>query len=213
MSGSHARTQGVTAAAEKIRSRLEDLPEGSMRRRVLECARQFKSSWVDLGRMLSEVKREALWREWGYASFDAYCAKELFIRKQTAEKLTTSYGFIERHEPSLARGKEPRPAPSFEVIEVLSRAEAAGRLPQDGWREMREEILERPPSPAALNRQLSERYGPAPRLEPATEEERLRRLASMARRLAGACAGDEAVPSAVVERARALAEDLDGLLR
>jgi hypothetical protein len=202
----------VTAAAEKIRSRLEELPEGSMRRRVLECARQFKSSWVELGRMLSEVKRESLWREWGHASFDAYCAKELFIRKQTAEKLTMSYGFIERHEPSLVRGEEPRPAPSFEVIELLSRAEAAGRLPQDGWSEMREEIFDRPPSPAALNRQLSERYGPAPRVEPRPQEGRLRKLASMAHRLASACAADHEVPRAVAERAQALAEDLDDLV-
>jgi len=202
----------MTATAEKIQSRLEDLPDGSMRRRVLECARQFKSSWVELGRMLSEVKREALWREWGYASFDAYCAKELFIRKQTAEKLTMSYGFIERHEPSLVREKEARPAPSFEVIEVLSRAEAAGRLPEDGWRELRDDILERPPTPAALNRQLSERYGAAPRAAPPPEAERLRKLAALAHRLSAACGAEESVPKAVAERARALAEDLDELL-
>ena len=81
-----------------------------------------------------------------------------------------------------------RPAPSFEVIEVLSRAEAAGRLPEDGWRELREDILERPPTPAALNRQLSERYGAPPRPERASEGERLRKLAALAHRLASACA-------------------------
>ena len=32
-------------------------------------------------------------------------------------------------------------APPFEVIEVLSRAEAAGRLSADGWRELRDEVL------------------------------------------------------------------------
>jgi hypothetical protein len=205
----------VIAAAEKIRSRIEDLPEDSMRRRVLECARQFKASWVDLGRLLSEVKREALWREWGYASFEAYCARELFIRKQTAEKLTMSYGFLSRHEPAIVREKEPQPAPSFELIEVLSRAEAAGRLPADGWQEMREDVLERPPSPAALNRRLTERYGATPRAEAQSsqpEGERLRRLAAVARRLAGACAAEDGVPSAVAERARALAEDLAELI-
>jgi hypothetical protein len=202
----------VTAAAEKIRSRIEDLPEGSMRRRVLESARQFKASWVDLGRMLSEVKREALWRAWGYASFDAYCAKELFIRKQTAEKLTTSFGFLSRHEPSIVRGEGPRLAPSFELIEVLSRAEAAGRLPEGGWEEMREDILASPPSPAALNRQLSERYGPAPRPEPQAEGERIERLVAMARRVASACAAEGGVPRAVAERARALADDLAELV-
>ena len=29
------------------------------------------------------------------------------------------------------------------MIEVLSRAEAAGRLSQEGWRELRDEVLER----------------------------------------------------------------------
>jgi hypothetical protein len=199
----------MTASAEKIQSRLEDLPEGSPRRRVLEAAGRFKSSWVELGRLLSEVKRDELWQAWGFKSFDAYCAKELFLRKGTADKLTASYGFMERHEPKLVRAEAPRPAPSFEVIEVLSRAEAAGRLPEDGWEELREEILERPPSPAALNRQLSERFGPPARPEPAGEEERLRKLAALARRLAGLCGADEAVPRAVAARAQALAEDLD----
>jgi hypothetical protein len=202
----------MTMAAEKIQERLEELPEGSLRRRVLESARRFKSSWLDLGRMLSEVRRDGLWREWGYKSFDAYCAKELFIRKQTADKLTMSFGFIERHEPAMARGDAPRPAPSFEVIEVLSRAEAAGRLPADGWQELREELVERPPTPTALNRQLSERYGPAPRPEAPREGERLRKLAALAHRLATACAQEDAVPKAVVERARALADDLDELI-
>jgi hypothetical protein len=202
----------MTATAEKLQARLEDLPDGSLRRRVLESARRFKSSWVELGRMLSEVKRDGLWREWGYASFDVYCAKELFIRKQTADKLTASFGFMERHEPALVRDAAPRPAPSFEVIEVLSRAEAAGRLPADGWGELREEILERPPTPAALNRQLSERYGSAPRTEPPPEGERLRKLAALAHRLASACASEDGVPRAVTERARALAEDLDELV-
>ena len=201
----------MTVAAQKMESRLEELPEGSTRRRVLECARRFKSSWVELGRMLSQVRRDELWRDWGYRDFDAYCGKELFIRKATADKLTMSYGFIERHEPALAREGAAKAAPSFEVIEVLSRAEAAGRLPVDGWQELREDVLERSPTPAALNRQLSDRYGPPARPEPPPEGERLRKLAALAHRLASACAAEDGVTEAVVERARALAEDLDEL--
>jgi hypothetical protein len=204
----------MTAAAQKIEEQLEELPEGSTRRRILECARRFKSSWVELGRMLCEVRRDALWRAWGFKSFDAYCAKELFIRKATADKLTASYGFIERHEPSVARSEPAaaRPPPSFEVIDVLSRAEAAGRLPENGWRELRDDVLERPLTPAALSRQLSERFGPPPRSDPPPEGERLARLAAAAKRLAAACASEECVPRAVAERAQALAEDLSELM-
>lgn len=198
----------MTAAAEKIQTHIDALPEGSLRRRTLECARRFKASWVELGRMLSEVKRGGHWREWGHGSFEAYCSKELFIRKQTAEKLTASFGFLSRHEPAMVREGAARPAPAFEVIEVLSRAEAAGQLPEEGWRDLRDEILERPPSPAALHRQLTDRYGAPPDPPRPAKGDRLKRLASLAQRLASACSSEDDVPKAVVERARALAEDL-----
>jgi hypothetical protein len=97
------------------------------------------------------------------------------------------------------------------VIDVLSRAEAAGRLPDDGWSHFRDEVMERPPTPAALNRQLSERYGAPPPPEAPPEEERLRKLAALARRVASACAQEGAVPEALVERARGVAEDLEEL--
>ena len=152
----------MTATAAKLAARAEDLPEGSPRRKVLECAQRFKSAWVELGRLLSEVRRGEAWRAWGYPSFERYCSKELFIRGATAEKLTASYAFLERHEPALARPGARSPAPPFEVIEVLSRAESSGRLTESGWRELRDEVMERPPTPSALNRRLDERLGPPP---------------------------------------------------
>ncbi len=202
----------MSATAEKLAARAEDLPEGSMRRRALEGARRFKAAWVDFGRLLSQVRREQLWKEWGHASFERYCSRELFIRPSTAEKLTLSYGFLERHEPELARARgEPR-APPFEVVEVLSRAEAAGRLSHAGWRELRDEVLERPPTPAAMTRRLAEKFGPPPPPAP-RKTERLERLAALARRLAAVCEDDPAVPRSLVARAADLAGELEGLAR
>jgi hypothetical protein len=202
----------VTATVEKLTARAEDLPEGSVRRRVLEGARHFKAAWVDFGRLLAQVRHEELWKEWGYPSFERYCAKELFIRPVTAEKLTASFGFLERHEPSLARshGGDGK-APPFEVIEVLSRAEAAGRLSQEGWRELRDEVLQNPPTPAAMNRKLSERFGPPPAAPTPRKGERLARLAALARRLAASCEDDAAVPAPLTKRAADLARDLEAL--
>ncbi len=201
----------MSSTVERLAARLEDLPEGSMRRRVLEGVRRFKASWVEFARLLSQVRREELWREWGHKSFESYCARELFVHRQTADKLTLSYGFLERHEPQLARAREGRAAPPFEVIEVLSRAEAAGRLPVSGWAEMRDEILERAPSPAAVSRRLADRFGPVPRSPPAGGAEPRARLAAAARRLAEGCRAEEGVPKGVAERAEALARDLAGL--
>jgi len=202
----------MTATAEKLTARAEDLPEGSVRRRVLEGARRFKAAWVDFGRMLAQVRHEELWKEWGYPSFEKYCTKELFIRPATAEKLTVSYGFLERHEPALARAPHGEAkAPPFEVIEVLSRAESAGRLSQEGWRELRDEVLANPPTPSAMNRRISERFGPPPPPPTARKAERLSRLAALARRLASACEEENAVPQTLAKRAADLARDLEEL--
>lgn len=202
----------MTATAQKLAALAEDLPEGSVRRRVLEGARRFKAAWVDFGRLLAQVRHEELWKEWGYPSFERYCGKELFIRPATADKLTASYGFLARHEPALARSQPgDGRAPPFEVIEVLSRAEASGRLSQEGWRELRDEVLAHPPTPAAMNRKLSERFGPPPAPPAPRKPERLSRLAALARRLAAACEDDSAVPSALARRAADLARELEEL--
>jgi hypothetical protein len=198
----------MSSSAERISSRIEELPEGSPRRRVLEAARRFKASWVELARLLAQVKRDGSWREWGHASFERYCTGELFIRKQTAEKLLASFGFLERHEPALARPRgEPR-APPFEVIEVLSRAEAAGRFSESGWQELREEVLERSPTPAVVNRRLAERFGPPAAPSAPPRAERLARLAAAARRVAEGCRSERGIPPEVAAQAGAVAEAL-----
>jgi hypothetical protein len=202
----------VTGTTDRLAARAEELPQGSLRRKVLEGARRFKAAWVDFARLLAEVRRGELWREWGYPSFERYCTGELFIKKATAEKLTASYGFLERHEPRIAEGRGgDGSAPPFEVIEVLSRAEANGRLDAAGWRELRDEVLERPPTPASMNRTLTEKYGPPPAPPRPGKEERLGRLAAQARRLAEACAAEGGIPKAVAARAEALADELGAL--
>jgi hypothetical protein len=202
----------VTSTAAKLAARADDLPEGSTRRKVLEGAQRFKSAWVELGRLLAEVRRDELWRVWGHPSFERYCTKELFIRGATAEKLTASYAFLERHEPAVARAGGGSSAPPFEVIEVLSRAEATGRLSDTGWRELRDEVMERPPTPAAMNRRLAEKFGPPAPPPAPPRSERLERLAAAARRLAVACQDESAVPRSVAQRAEALAGEIEALL-
>jgi hypothetical protein len=196
------------ATAERLAARAEELPEGSLRRRVLEGAQRFKAAWVEFGRLLADVRRKELWRGWGHPSFERYCSKELFIRSATADKLTRSYGFLERHEPELARARGDSKAPPFEVIEVLSRAEESGRLPDGGWRELRDEVLDRPPTPAVMNRRLSEKYGPPPAPPAPSRGDRLTRLAAAARRLAEACDEEPALPKALARRAADLAGEI-----
>lgn len=202
----------TTKVVSRLAERIEELPEGSFRRQVLESARRFKSSWMELARLLARVRSEEAWAEWGHPSFEAYCTRELFLTRGTAEKLTASYGFLERREPALARARDLAEAPPFDVIEVLSRAEAAGRLDDDSWKGMRQEVLGGEADRADVSRRITERFGPAPRPAPASDDERRERLAAQARRLADACDADPDLPSAVRRMARDLAAALERLV-
>jgi len=201
----------ATKVVSRLQERIDGLPEGSFRRKVLESARRFKSSWVELGRLLSQVRREGSWREWGHDTFEGYCARELFLTRATAEKLTLSYGFLERREPDLVQARDVREAPPFEVIEVLSRAEAAGRLDDEAWGDLREDVLDGDAGRAEVSKRLAERFGPPARPEPRDRGERLGRLAAAARRLAEACEGEREVPAALRRHANELAEALERL--
>ena len=201
-----------TGAVSRLDARIGELPEGSLRRKVLESARRFKASWVELGRMLAQVRREEAWQEWGYESFEEYCTKELFLRRATAEKLALSYGFLERHEPELARARDVRSAPPFEVIEVLSRAEAAGRMDGATWGELRDEVMDGEAGRAEVNRA----HRRALRSRPPRSAQPRRRsawpaIAGAARRLAEACEGDKEIPAPLRRAARELADALDRL--
>jgi hypothetical protein len=203
----------MTQTDAEMRDIAASLPPGSLRHTVLTSARRFKSSWAELGKLLVQVRDEAKYEEWGYQTFEAYCAKELHIRKATALKLTRSFSFLDRHEPEEARSEEVvQRAPAFEVVEVLADAEERGQLTPDEYKSLRESIWN-PDKPAAeLKREFSERF-PKPPPAPPVEGMQLRGFAKTARKLSGELNGSRLVPSDIAERAAALAEDLEELAK
>jgi len=189
-----------------LANKAQTLRPGSFRHTVLLAARRFKSTWVDLGRLLVKVRDEASYEQWGYPTFENYCAKELHIRKQTALKLTRSFSFLRKHEPKHLGGDLVDHAPAFEVVEVLADAEDRGQLTAADYRAVRDSIWDPERPSSELRRELAERF-PRP---PPQERSDLQQVARAARRLVGqlkSCG----VPCATIERADALAEELEEL--
>jgi hypothetical protein len=179
-----------------------------LREAVVQAARRFKSTWVELGRLLVAVRRENLFEQWGYDSFEAYCAKELHIRRQTALKLTRSFSFLDKHEPRrMAADDASIRAPSFEVVEVLAQAEERGQLSSDEYRTIRESIWDPARAPSELKRELSARFPQAP----PDRDHALGRLAQTARRLANELRAVGGIPRAIGEHAASLADELERL--
>jgi hypothetical protein len=210
----------VQTAGEAVLARkANEVEPGSLRHQVLLSARKFKSSWVELGAMLVKVRAQSAFEQWGFASFEEYCSKELRIKRATALKLTTSYSFLSRHEkgllprevgPDSPASEKAREVPAFEVVSVLAGAEERGQLSEADYRSLRESIWSDETPAPQLARELSERFPPPPRPAPPAERV-VRRLAQMARRFAGEVRSCKKVPEAVCQRAEALADDLEEL--
>jgi hypothetical protein len=200
------------ATAEDVNPRKAlEVEPGSFRHTVLLAARRFKSSWVELGKLLAKVRNDGTFEEWGFPTFEAYCLSELRIKKQTADKLTRNFGFLEKHEPQVMRTPElAEAAPAFEVVEVLAQAEERGQLSAAEYKSIRDSIWNQEKPTSELRKELVEKF-PAPEVKGDAAGE-LKRLWSQARRLAAELHANRSVPSAIRERANALAGDLEELV-
>jgi hypothetical protein len=111
----------VDRALAALEEQHADDPE---RVELLRRTRRFKSSWLQLGEALAEVKRGKTWERWGYETFEAYAKAELKLRMETVEKLTGSYMFLHKRAPEVLR-RDPleNHLPSYQAIDFLRRAE------------------------------------------------------------------------------------------
>lgn len=128
--------------SQHIEQLMRQLPPESERYQVLATAKQFKSSWVELGEWLARVSNKKQFSEWGFNSFEDYCAKEIRIRRQTAEKLLLAFRFLERREPGLLERKEGRPLPDYRSIDLLRKADEREHFSMEEYSELRQAVIE-----------------------------------------------------------------------
>lgn len=133
---------------ESLEKKMEGVDENSLRYHILQNAKNFKTSWIELGRALYTVSKDKLYKEWGYSSFDIYTVREIGIRKQTAMKLVRSYYFLEKEEPlylkkDYVESTEAASIPSYESVDVLRQAKNKKVLDEDGYAELKKEVFEK----------------------------------------------------------------------
>jgi hypothetical protein len=165
-----------------IEQLMAELDPDSERYRVLATAKRFKSTWVELGEQLLKVSRDGLFSQWGYSSFEEYCSREVRIRRQTAEKLTLAYRFLEKEEPQLlARHAELKPLPDYRSVDLLRQAREE-QLPAERFAELRKAVIDDERSHPTVLKHYREATAAT---RPAAEEERqaLQNALAAARRL------------------------------
>ena len=146
--------QKQTKGAQHIEQLMSQLPADSERYQVLATAKQFKSSWVELGERLAKISNNNSFSEWGFTTFEDYCAKEIRIRRQTAEKLLLAYRFLERKEPGLLEKKSGRPLPDYRSVDLLRKADEEEQFSMAEYNELRQSIIEAERSHPSVSKQF-----------------------------------------------------------
>jgi len=173
---------------EQIEKKMSQVEGDSLRHHLLQRAKEFKTSWVDLGKALYTVWKEKRYKGWGYVTFDAYTAKEIGIRKQTALKLLRSYFFLEKeHAPYLREGYPGAAAaaavPGYESIDVLRLAKDSGRLDDADLARLTRDVFEAGKDPREIRRDVASLMRQRQELDP--EEARDKKKMALVRRLLG----------------------------
>jgi len=176
-----------TKSLKGIEQKMENLDVNSLRYRVLESAKNFKTSWVELGQALYSVWKDKMYKDWGYATFDAYTGREIGIRKQTAMKLLRSYYFLEKEEPVYLKkdyvgSADAALVPSYESIDLLRLAKNKKTLGDDEYVSLKKEIFEKGKDAREVRRDLTAIIRQREEMEP-EEAYQKRRLVTVKRLL------------------------------
>jgi hypothetical protein len=194
---------------QAIARKMEQIEPGTPRYEALDVARKFKTSWVELGGKLWEVRNKKWFKEWGFSKFEDYCREELKIKPRTAAKLTASYGFLKNEEPSvLRRDGIKKPVPDMQVVDMLRRVREKEQVPEREFNKIKELVFEDAPA-ADIRRELKQ-HRPDP--EPPSRSKVIKQLLGQAHRLADNLAAVTGIPHAIIDRALALVDDLRSLV-
>ena len=102
---------------------VEQASDDRKRQQLVQTARRFKRSWVEMAESLADVQKRRLYRRWGYEDLHSYCAQELHIKKATVDKLLLSFGTLTRHAPEvLGWDGVAQPLPSWDAVDYFARA-------------------------------------------------------------------------------------------
>ena len=171
---------------ERLEERMGGIDKGSIRYRVLQSAKNFKTSWIELGQALYSVWKDKVYKEWGYLTFDAYTQKEIGIKKTTAMKLLKSYYFLEKEEPAYLQKEHSEPqaaaaVPSFEAVNLLRLAKDKNTIDKEDYQRFRKDVLEAGKDPVQFRKDLTSLIRQREELTP--DEARQRRKFSVVKRV------------------------------
>ncbi|OGX32045.1 MAG: hypothetical protein A2787_03310 [Omnitrophica WOR_2 bacterium RIFCSPHIGHO2_01_FULL_48_9] len=137
----------ATLYDEKKQKKIPDVLSDTLREQLLQYAKDFKTSWVNLGQHLYSVWRDKLYYTWGYEKFEDYTQEELGMQKPLAIKLLKTYFFLEQEEPAylkeeFAQTRSPVAVPGYEAVNFLRLAKNNKELNKSDYIKFKKDIFE-----------------------------------------------------------------------
>ncbi len=135
-------------AAEALSRREQALLEQGadpLRIEILQRARRFKRSWLDMAEALLQVKATKAYEDWGYGDLYTYCEEELLIKRRTADKLTGSFSTIQQHAPQVLEQERDMPIPNYDAVDYFKKvveAPATTSQPPEMVEELRTAVFD-----------------------------------------------------------------------
>ena len=149
----------------KIDNQLEGLSPESLRYQVLVALRKFRSSWVVLGKHLTDIAYGGDYKEWGYEDFELYCASELGLKKPTVKKVMVSYNYMKSYEPDRLRDEvveeQGYDVPDYQTVELLKKIRESDDIEEEEKEEFHRVAFDSKTDESALRKEIRERIHPA----------------------------------------------------
>lgn len=113
----------VEEKLEAVARVLAEKGDDGQRLELVQRARRFKRSWVEMAEALCFVRDTGAYKRWGFADLHAYCAGELQLRGATVEKLLGSYATVRMHAPEvLQRDGVAQSIPTVDAVDYFTKA-------------------------------------------------------------------------------------------
>jgi hypothetical protein len=133
------------------------------REEAMKSWRRYKNGWVGLGKWLTKIQSQELWKDWGHDSFMKYCKEELDLTPMTTKDMMVAYNYIKENQPSSLNTLETDEnayVPDFNTVSSICKAEHKGTLQCGKSDDLFNELFEEGKKPSEVRKNMKDYHVP-----------------------------------------------------
>lgn len=153
-----------------------------MREQIVGYSKDFKTSWIHLGRLLYAAHEDKLYHKWGFEKFEHYAEREVGLKKTTCMKMLKSYIFVENNAPKYlkeeyAQSRTARHVPGVDEVNVVRLAGNRKELNKEDFQQIKTAVFEKGKEASVVRKDLAAIIKERKFVDPEEEREQRNELA------------------------------------